>query len=167
MRTSGRLVGVVCVVLSAIGLFCCALSVNTPLQSGQPPISAESVTEISMERRCFGCDREFKVTLKRDGTATRAVFGNARQGTVDRQMAAVVTPAAFDDLARFIAAQGFDQLLDEYRDPRVADGEWVVTTVTAGARQKSVLDRNGTAPATLQRIQARIEGVVATLSWKE
>jgi hypothetical protein len=129
-------------------------------------VSAESITEIAMERRCFGCGREFKLALKRDGTAMRTVFGNARSGTTDRQFTAVATAAVFEDLARVVVAEGFFQLLDEYRDPQVADGESVVTTVTADGRQKSVLDRNAMAPDALQRIQARIEDLGTTLTWK-
>jgi hypothetical protein len=129
-------------------------------------ISAASITEIATERRCMGCEREFKLTLKPDGTATRTLFGNARGGTSDRQFTAAATPAAFEELARAIVAEGFFQLKDEYRDPQVADGEFTVTTVTTTAGHKSVLDSNAAAPEALRRIQARIEDLGTTLTWK-
>jgi hypothetical protein len=135
-------------------------------RSGTAQVSAESITEISLERRCFGCDREFKLTVKRDRTAMRTTFGNARQGTTDRQSTATMTAAAFDELAQRVVSEGFFQLSDEYRDPQVADGESAMTTVTAGGRQKTVLDRNGKAPAALQRIQARLEELAKSLVWK-
>jgi hypothetical protein len=136
------------------------------LQNGPVQMSADTITEVSLERRCVGCERQFKLTLKRDATATRTTFGSARQGVADRTSTGSLDAAAFDELARRVQAEGFFQLLDEYRDPQTADGAWAVTTVAAGGRQKSVLDRNGMAPAALQRIQARIEDLATTVIWK-
>ncbi|HEX5070029.1 MAG TPA: hypothetical protein VFV78_07410 [Vicinamibacterales bacterium] len=125
------------------------------------------MTEIAMERRCSGCDREIEIVLKRDGTAAKTQFGNARRGTVDRQFVSSITVSAFDDLAKMIASDRFFDLLDEYRDPATADGEWIKTTVTAGPRRKSVVSRDGKAPAGLRALEARIDEMANALSWRE
>lgn len=133
---------------------------------GSPVVTPASVTEISLERRCMGCDREMKLTLRRDGSAVRTLFGNARRGTADRQSTAAIAATAFDELATAALAAGFFQLQDEYRDPALADGESLVTTVLAGGKEKAVLDRHGKGPEGLQRLEAAIERVANTLTWK-
>jgi hypothetical protein len=137
-----------------------------PSVPNQSAVTAASITEISLERRCFGCPREGKVTLRRDGTATRVVFGNARAGTSDRESTAVLAGDVFQELAAAVVAERFFDLGDEYRDPAIADGESIVLTVVAGARQKSVLDRNTAAPAAFTSLASRIEKIAAALSWR-
>lgn len=140
---------------------------QTPSQVSSPQVSAASMTEISLERRCMGCDREMKVTLRRDGTATKTMFGNARRRTADRHSTATMAPAAFEDVAKAVVAGGFFQMLDDYRDPQLADGESLTLAVRAGDSQKSVLESNGTGPAALKRLQSRIEEVANALTWKD
>jgi len=56
-----------------------------PTDSPSPAASpVAAVTEITYERNCFGCPTDSILVLKRDGTATYTVTGNARQGTADR-----------------------------------------------------------------------------------
>ena len=147
----------------------CGASVRarqTPPPGGPVQMSAETITEISLERRCFGCERQFKLTFARDGTATRTTFGSARQGIPDRTSAGTVSVAAFDELAGRVVAEGFARLLDEYADPQTADGASAVTTVTAAGRLKSVVDRHDKAPDALRRLQARIEELATSVVWK-
>jgi len=157
-----RYVLVVLVLLSALS---CAIRAGT-VGPGSPQMTADAITEIAFERRCFGCDRELSITIRRDGTATRTVPGNARLGVAERQSRAEVSRAAFDEIAKLIVAEGFPGFKDEYRDPSIADGEWAVTTVTAGTARKAVADRHGMAPPALVRIQARIEALIKTTVWK-
>jgi hypothetical protein len=137
-----------------------------PATVDQSAVTAASITEISLERRCFGCTREGKLTLRRDGTATRVVFGNARAGTADRESSATLAGGAFEELAAAIVSERFFDLRDEYRDPAIADGESSVLTVTAGGRQKSVLNRNAMAPASFQRLESRIDALADRLTWR-
>ncbi len=186
---SSRVVACLCVALGAGAIACASAATpglgpgvstadttpataeaNVNTQSGRgsaSPVGAEAISEITLERHCFGCSREFKLVLRRDGTVTRTTFGNARLGTSDRESTATAAPAAFADLARVVIANELFDLLDVYRDPAMADGEWAVTTVTAGGRQKSVLDRDGLAPAALLRVQARIEDLGNNLAWRD
>jgi hypothetical protein len=145
---------------------CRSVPAEPPSMPDQSALTAASITEISLERRCFGCPRDGKVTLRRDGTATRVVFGNARAGASDRESTAVLAGDAFQQLAAAVVSERFFDLDDEYRDPAIADGESIVLTVVAGARQKSVLDRNTAAPAPFTRLASRIEKIVAALSWR-
>jgi hypothetical protein len=137
-----------------------------PPQDVTAPVTADAITEISLERRCFGCEPQFKIAFARDGRATRTTFGSARQRVQDRHAEGSIGAAAFSELARLVVSEGFWQLRDEYRDPQTADGAWAVTTVAAAGRQKSVMDRHAMAPAALQRIQRRIEEVAASVTWK-
>jgi hypothetical protein len=156
-----RLVPVALVILSALS---CTIRAGTTGQ--RVPTSAEAITEIALERRCFGCDRELAITIRRDGTATRTTFGNARMGVAERQAHGEVPGGAFDELSRLVVAEGFATLNEEYRDPSIADGEWAVTAVTSGGVRKSVLDKHEKAPPALVRIQARIEALGKTIVWK-
>lgn len=145
---------------------CQTVPQTPPSMPDQSAVTAASITEISLERRCFGCPREGKVTLRRDGTATRVVFGNARAGTSDRESTAVLAGDAFQQLAAAVVSERFFDLGDEYRDPAVADGEWSVLTVAAGSRRKSVLNRNAMAPASFQRLESRIAVLADRLDWR-
>ncbi len=135
-------------------------------QTPAPPMTTQAITAVSLERRCFGCDREFKITLGRDGTATRTTFANPRRGVAERTATGAFPATSFADLARQLISDNFFGLADDYRDPQTADGEATVTTVAAGDRQKTVTERNGTAPPGLRRIQAAIDDLAAKVTWK-
>lgn len=154
------------VILSFAALVSCHAAPQSPPAAADQPVTAASITEISLERRCFGCSREGKVTLRRDGTATRVIFGNARAGTSDRQSSAALTGDAFQELAAAIVSERFFELRDEYRDPSIADGEWTVMTVSTGGRQTSVLNRNRMAPASFQRLESRVDALADRLTWR-
>ena len=166
---TARLVAIA-IVQTMIDLSVIACGPQQPLPpaggQGSSALTPASVTEISLERRCMGCDREMKLTLRRDGTAIRTMFGNARRGTTDRQSTATIAATAFDELAAAAMTAAFFQLQDEYRDPAVADGESIATTVLAAGREKAVLHRHNKGPDALKRFEAAIERIGNTLVWK-
>lgn len=124
------------------------------------------VTEISLERHCFGCAEPFRVVLGRDGTASRTVPGNARQGTSDRSWHAAIPATEFEALAELLVAEGFFELEDEYRDPRLADGESLTTRAVRGGKDKTVLDSNRAGPPALKRIEEAIQAQMSRLTWR-
>ena len=147
-------------------LSCHAMTAGAP-QSTPPAVSPASITEIALELRCFGCDRESRITLRRDGTATKTAFGNARRGVSDRTFTGSIAVSVFEDLARRMVAEGFFQLDAAYRDPQLADGESRETTVVLTGSQKRVLDANRKGPAALQRIEALIDVIGNAVAWKD
>ena len=154
--------------LAAAALAACTQAV-TPAAvsaSGQPSPSADEIVAISLERRCFGCPGERKVTLRRDGVAERTTFGNARRGTEDERFAGTIAPAAFQARAAVLVREPFFSLRDEYADPRLADGEWKSIEAHTAATKKTVLDRNGAAPPAVQRIAEAIEAAEKEIAWK-
>lgn len=121
------------------------------------PVAA--VTEITYERNCFGCPTGSILVLKRDGTATYTVTGNARQGTADRTSTGRIGREEFDSLARLLVARGFFAMQDEYADPQLRDGEWSSVTAVRGGAEKKVFERNGAGPAGLQAIEKAIDAL--------
>ena len=124
---------------------------------GAPP--APAVTEITLERNCFGCPAGSVLVLKRDGTATYTVTGNARQGTANRTATGRIGREEFDSLARLLVARGFFAMQDEYADPQLRDGEWSSVTAVRGGVEKKVFERNGAGPAGLKAIETAIDAL--------
>jgi hypothetical protein len=127
--------------------------------------SADAVTEIRQERDCSGCETGSVVTLRRGGAATLVQTGKARFGTTDRSFTGAVSAADFERLAALLAARGFFEMRDEYRDPDLADGAWVTTTAVADGRTKNVFDGNEAGPAPLREIEDAIEALRARIDW--
>jgi hypothetical protein len=125
----------------------------------------DSITAITQERDCFGCPATTTVSLYRDGSATLRQTGKARFGTSDQSFTGTVTRADFDRLAALVVSRGFFELREEYRDPTLADGAWVVTTVLQSGRPKKVLDSNAAGPADLRAVEDAVEAVRARLTW--
>ncbi len=121
------------------------------------------VSEITLQRDCFGCATGSMLVLRRDGTATHTVTGKARHGTVDKTATGTVLAKDFDTLARLAVARGFLQLDDQYEDPQVQDGAWTTTSLTQGGNTKQVFSRDGAAPAALKAVEAAIEGLKARI----
>lgn len=143
-------------------------SAAAPSPEATGPVSrsaAQTISEIALERQCFGCPDPYELVLKRDGSATRTVYGNARQGTTDRSFRASIDGGEFDRLAETLVKEGFFELNDEYRDPTLADGESLTTTAVRDGRPKAVLDKNRAGPANLRRVQEAIEAAGARLAW--
>jgi hypothetical protein len=128
------------------------------------PIPA--TTEITLERRCFGCEGPYKVALHRDGSATRVVFGNARAGTIDRSFEGTVDRAEFERIATLIRSGRFFDFEDEYRDPRLQDGASVTTSAVRGGVEKRVQNRNHAGPEGLAEIEQAIDLLAAKIAWK-
>lgn len=123
------------------------------------------VTQISIERDCFGCAGGSLLVLRADGSAQRVQRGHARHGTVD-----VVTQGAgrvedFAALARFVQAQQFFAMEDEYQDPDLRDGPWTLVSVTRGGQEKRVFRRDEVGPAALKLLELRIDAMAARITF--
>ncbi len=129
--------------------------------------SSEAVTEIVLERQCFGCEGSYKATLRPDTSATRVFHGNARIRVPERSLAGVVESAEFERLAKLLVAEGFFELADSYRDPQVQDGQWVTTSAIRGGRLKSVVNSNRSGPASLERVEKAIEASIEKIAWQQ
>ena len=149
------------------GLWAClALALGgcaAPLAIAQAP--AAGITGITLERDCFGCPDAFVLVLRRDGTATYTVKGNARQGTQDAVSKGSVRAEDFDKLAQLVMAQGFFTLSDSYEDPQVRDGPWATASVTRGGVAKQVFSRDEAGPSALKAVLAGIEALKARITF--
>jgi hypothetical protein len=156
--------------VAAGGALCLLLGVPPPglMAAAQPDAPPpRPITEISLDHRCFGCEQEQFVTFRPDGTASRLVRGYPRFGTADRRFSGTVPAQVFADLADVMRREGFFELDAEYRDPRVADGGWVTTSVVAAGAGKSVTSANGVGPPNLRRIEEAIEAAATRVAWKQ
>ena len=133
------------------------------LIAGEQPKSADksaaAITEISLERNCFGCPTGSLLVLRRDGTATYTVTGSARQGTTDQVSQGKVSPKDFDRLTKMILASGFFDLAEEYGDPEQRDGKWAAISVTRGNQSKKVISREDSGPQPLQDLIKEIDQI--------
>lgn len=126
----------------------------------------DSITEISLDRGCFGCPNPYRLTLRRDGIAAMVYDGVARFGTVGRTLEASITNRDFLELAQLIVKGGFLDLLELYTHPTLMDGSTVVTTVTMSNGKKIVVtNRNEAGPQALREMESAIDAVGARLSW--
>lgn len=116
-------------------------------------LSAASIEEMAIQRGCFGCEYPYKLTFRRDGTATLMTMGVLRHNTVDHTCRASVTPEDFARLATFIQGEGFFDLNETYRDPGIQDGEVVVTSAVVDGRPKAVQNANRAGPPNLKAIE--------------
>jgi len=148
----------------ASALLWLALATARALDSASPAaVPAHAITEIALERNCFGCPNGSLLVLQRNGTATSTVIGSARLGTVNRVSTGRVRREDFDALAQLLVSRGFFALEDEYADPRLRDGEWTSIRAVRDGREKKVFDRAHAGPARLQAIEAAIDAVKAGL----
>ena len=129
---------------------------DSPSPAASP---APAVTEITLERNCFGCPTGSVFVLRRDGTATYTITGNARQGTSNRTSTGRIERDEFDRLARLMVSRGFFAMKDEYADPQLRDGDWSSLTAVRGGAEKKVFERNGEGPADLQAISKAIDAL--------
>lgn len=127
--------------------------------------SAPSITEITLERDCFGCPTGSILVLRRSGAATYTITGKARHGTVDRAAKGVVRGKDFDGLARLMVSQGFFGLKEQYGDPERRDGEWTSIGATRDGQEKKVLDRGHAGPPSLAAIEKAIDALRARIDW--
>jgi hypothetical protein len=129
--------------------------------------SGSVITEITLERNCFGCPAGSRLVLQRDGAATLTATGNARHGTADRLSRGRVSKVDFDQLIRVLTAQRFFELENEYANPQLQDGDSSVIGVTRAGQQKTVSRRTGAGPPALDVIERAIETVRTRIAWRE
>jgi hypothetical protein len=126
------------------------------------------ITEISLERRgCFGPCRVYKVTLRKDGSATYVGRENVdRIGTFTNDRFWPIA-SEFTRLADAIDKAGFFRLANVYA-PGWVDAEVVVTTVVRNGRARAVTTHNSANdPKELWFVNTLIDGVAAEVHWKE
>lgn len=114
------------------------------------------ISEISIERQCFGCAQASRLVLRRDGSALLTLLGNARHGTEDKTSVATVSAAEFEAAANLILAHGFFDLADSYENPQLQDGAWATITVQRGTQLKQVFWRDDAGPPALRKIDAAL-----------
>ena len=120
-----------------------------------------SITEVSIERTaCYGPCPVYKVTLRREGTAT--FVGSSH---VDRIGTYKANFGGFDRLAQAIERRDYRHFKDHYTAP-VTDLPHTITTVVQAGRHKTVDDYvNG--PQGLWEIETLIDGAVAQAHWRK
>lgn len=128
---------------------------SSPARAVAP--AAADITEIALERGCFGCAAGSLLVLRRDGTADHTVTGNARHGTADVRSRATIASADFEALAQQAVARGFYGWQDSYQDPQLADGAWTVLRLQRGDQARQVFERNQAGPAGLYDLTQAIE----------
>ena len=141
------------------------LAANGQSTPGAPAPSPPAVSEISLERLCFGCENAFRLVLRRDGSASRTRLGNARLGVPESHFKGVVPEAEFVRLERLLHEEGFFQMPDGFRDPSLQDGETHSVTAVRGDQVKRVVNANRAGPPALERVQAAIEQIASRISW--
>jgi hypothetical protein len=127
--------------------------------------AASDITEILVERDCFGCASGSLLVLRRDGTATLSVVGKARHATQDSSASGKLRREDFDALVNLAAGKGFFQMPEAYEAADVQDGAWVITRVRGATRDKLVVHRNGAGPAGLKQFEAAIAAAQARIQF--
>jgi hypothetical protein len=97
----------------------------------------------------------YSVVFRPDGTVQYdGKMSVARKGV----RTGAVPPEKFEELARFVVAQGFMELKDHYKDPVPPTDEGsTITTVVADGRPKVVEEYGGEGPRKLAEIESRID----------
>jgi hypothetical protein len=146
-----------------LGLWGCA----GPRVGASPAHSApiQPISQVSLERDCFGCARGTRLVLRADGTATRTHIGKARSGTQDVITTGTVRAEDFAALSRLVEAQKFFDMKDEYQDPDLQDGRWSVVAVLRGSSEKRVFQRDEAGPDALKLIEHRIDELAAKITF--
>jgi hypothetical protein len=125
---------------------------------------AASIEEVAIERQCFGCRNLYKLTVQRDGTVILRIPGVLGPAyTCDGK----VLPDDFARLANLIQSEGFFGMNERYRDPRLADGEVLITSVVIGGKRKVIAHRDKVGPASLKAIEDAIHALGERASWTE
>lgn len=121
--------------------------------------AAHGITEIAIERDCFGCDNAGALRLRSDGSALLTRVGKARHGTQDEVREGRISPAEFDGLARLLLQRGFFELKDRYEDPDLQDGAWTTVHAVRGTQRKAVFVREDAAPPELKAVENAIDAL--------
>lgn len=122
----------------------------------------EQITEITLERTaCFGTCPIYKITLRRDGTATYV-----GRRFVDRIGTYKGNVYGFERLAQFVEAQGFFKMNNEYT-VAVTDLPSAITSAVRQGQRKTVTDYGDKEPLELWAIEHAIDGIVANTKWEK
>ena len=136
-----------------------------PAGSASPAESAAaSIEEIAIERRCFACEKQYRLTLRRDGTGILMVVGVLG---VEHVCQGRVTAEDFARLAALIEREGFFELNEVYRDPRIADGSGAITTAVVDGRRKAVHNVNQAGPPNLKAAEHAVDQLGNKTAWRE
>ncbi len=135
---------------------CVGMAACVTAESGAGGVP-HGVTEISLERDCFGCAKASSVLLRSDGSAVVTQVGKARHGSADEVREGRLGAGEFDTLARLLVQRGFFQLADRYGDPELQDGAWTTVRVTRGSQKKEVFVREDAAPPELRAVETAID----------
>jgi hypothetical protein len=146
-----------CVLMGFCG--CTAPLADAQPRGGSSVVSA--ITQITLERDCFGCATGTVIGFRRDGSATLTVTGKARHGTQDSTSRGVISEADFDALARLAVSNGFFDLNETYEDAQTQDGAWTTTSVVRGGQDKRVFSRGDAGPSALRVLETAIEALKA------
>ncbi len=122
-----------------------------------PAPAVADITEIALERGCFGCASGSLLVLHRNGTVAHTVTGNARHGTADVRSRATIAAADFDALAKQAITRGFYDWRDSYQNPQLADGDWTVLRLQQGDQVRQVFERNEAGPVGMSDLVRAIE----------
>jgi len=154
---------VVCVAAAALNSCAAPKAPVGAMESDKALIPVAQITQITVERDCFGCPTGSRLVLRRDGTALLTVTGKARHRTQDSTAQAALSHADFDAIAQLALAQGFFDWRDEYADANLQDGAWTTWRITRGAQDKQVFSREGAGPQGLRALLAAAEALQARL----
>jgi hypothetical protein len=145
-----------------LACLCVGMTACVTAQTGAagPPLGGHGphgISEIALERDCFGCPKGVTLLLRSDGTTLYTQVGKARHGTRDEVRQGRVSVGEFDALARLLVQRGFFQMKDRYEDPELQDGAWATLRATRGQQQKEVFVRDDAAPPEWRAVEAAID----------
>lgn len=153
-------------------LAACTPAQNGSVENGDPPAAAvSSESRVTLERGpCYGTCPVYSVAVDADGGVT---FEGERHVASTGTSTHTIEPAAAAALMQSLAADGFFELSDRYVYKAAACGPYhtdapvVTLTLVLDGRTKTVEHDYGCqgAPASLGRMQARIDSVAGVSRW--
>jgi hypothetical protein len=139
-----------------LGLSACAMPAYTAGAAGS---AAHGISEVTLERDCFGCASATRIELRSDGTARFTQVGKARHGTEDQVLQGRISRPDFDMLAALLLQRGFFQMSERYDPTGLADGAWLLLRATRAGQSKEVFAREDAAPPDLRAIETAIDAI--------
>lgn len=122
----------------------------------------EQITEITLERTaCMGYCPMYKVTLRRDGTATYV-----GRDFVERKGTYTGKFYGFSRLAQLIETRGYFSMKDRYTI-NASDLPSAITSVVRAGQRKTITNYGDEGPVELWGIEQAIDGVLANVKWSK
>lgn len=154
--------------IKAIGKSICVRGKQRKIKEKQAKKEASSknclISEVRLESQSFGGD-SYQLIFNRDGTSRYKIFGTARHGTKDRIFVGAVNQKDFKYLTDL--SKDIFKMEDGYKDPSLADGTTVTTSVICkNGKIKSVYNSNHAGPDELREIEKAIHAVKEKIVWK-